>query len=118
MYFFGSMFHCLFLSLCFSFVYNKRLCYVMLCYVMLCYVMLCYVQLLAIYMRLGNCLGSCDRYLKCHSAQAVSYIASQKLGNLTGYRVIGSSAIVPVTIIVKLLNSACRMMVCITLFGN
>ena len=24
-------------------------------------------------MCLGNCLGSCDRYLKCHSAQAVSY---------------------------------------------
>jgi len=24
-----------------------------------------------IHTRLGNCLGSCDRYLKCHSAQAV-----------------------------------------------
>ena len=51
-----------------------------------------------IHMRLGNCLGSCDRYLKCHSAQTVSYKASQKLGNLTDQRVIGSSAIVPVTI--------------------
>src|SRR6218665_70265 len=70
-------------------------------------------------MRLGNCLGSCDRYLKCHSAQAVSYKTSQELGNLTDYKVIGSSAIVPVTVyIVKLLNSACRMTVCITLFGN
>ena len=48
-------------------------------------------------MRLSNCLGSCNRYLKWHSAQAVSYKASQKLGNLTDYRVIGSSAIVPVT---------------------
>src|SRR6218665_3383754 len=33
MYLFGSMFHCLFLSLFFSFGYNKRLCYGMLCYV-------------------------------------------------------------------------------------
>ena len=49
-------------------------------------------------MRLGNCPGSCDNYLKCHSAQAASYKASQKLGNLTDYRVIGTSAIVPVTI--------------------
>src|SRR6218665_3675777 len=49
-------------------------------------------------MRLSNCLGSCNRYLKWHSAKAVSYKASQKLGNLTDYRVIGSSAIVPVTI--------------------
>ena len=49
-------------------------------------------------MRLGNCLGSCDRYLKCHSAQAESYKASRELGNLTDYKVIGYSAIVPVTI--------------------
>src|SRR6218665_1802365 len=45
-----------------------------------------------IHMRLGNCLDSCDRYLKCHSAQAVSYKASRKLGNLTDYRVTGSNA--------------------------
>src|SRR6218665_1137558 len=49
-------------------------------------------------MRLGNSLGSCDRYLKCHSAQAVSYKASRELGNLTDYKVICYSAIVPVTI--------------------
>src|SRR6218665_267356 len=58
------------------------------------------IQFLATYMyiimRLGNCLGSCDRYLKCHSARAVSYKASKKLGNLMDYRVIGFSAIVPV----------------------
>src|SRR6218665_2538196 len=71
-----------------------------------------------IHMRLGNCLGSCNRHLKCHSAQAVSYKASQKLGNLTDYRVIGFSALFLSQYIVKLLNSACRMMVCITLFGN
>src|SRR6218665_1187688 len=70
-------------------------------------------------MRLGNCLGSYDRYLKCHSAQAVSYKASQELGNLTDYKVIGYSAILFLSqYIVKLLNSACRMIVCIMLFGN
>ena len=36
-----------------------------------------------LHMCLGNCLGSCDRYLESHSAQAVSYKASPKLGNLT-----------------------------------
>ena len=54
------------------------------------------IQFLATY--ICNCLGSCDRYLKCHSAQAVSYKASQEIGNLTDYKVIGYSAIVPVTV--------------------